>query len=57
MRTVVCPRCKQKFVCQHNATCFCANYRITQELSDKLRQMYNDCLCEECLKEYSVGNK
>ena len=48
-RVVHCPKCGR-----HSAECFCTKYRLTPEGSAKLRSLYNDCLCEDCLRGYAV---
>ena len=53
-RVVHCPKCGREFVCRHSAECFCTKYRLNPEVSAKLRSLYNDCLCEDCLRGYSV---
>ena len=41
-RVVHCPKCGREFVCRHSAECFCTKYRLTPEVSAKLRSLYND---------------
>ena len=53
-RVVHCPKCGREFVCRHSAECFCTKYRLTPEVSAKLRSLYNDCLCEDRLRGYAV---
>lgn len=51
-----CSRCKTEFVCQNETQgCWCENYIIPEETLKKLKQDFENCLCENCLKEYSVA--
>lgn len=52
-RVVKCPKCGKEFVCKHSTECFCTKYHLTAEVSAELRQLYSDCLCEKCLREYA----
>lgn len=46
-----CPRCKAIFDCQHNANCWCSKYIIPEKLRLFLKENYDDCICENCLRE------
>ncbi|MBP3254480.1 MAG: cysteine-rich CWC family protein [Bacteroidales bacterium] len=49
----ICPKCKKEFVCSHDASCFCMKYRLSNQTADYLKKTYDNCLCEECLKQYA----
>ena len=55
-RRKICPRCCKTFVCMLNRGCFCDKYQLTEERKNFLASNYNDCLCEECLKEFASTN-
>ena len=50
-----CPKCGQPFKCIVKESCWCENVYVAKENLAKIRRMYLDCLCEKCLKEFSVG--
>jgi ribosomal protein L34E len=50
-----CPKCGQSFKCVIKDACWCEKIYVTRENLIKIRRSYLDCLCEKCLKEYSVG--
>lgn len=45
-----CPRCNKEFECKHSADCWCSKYTLTYKLIECLKNNYNDCLCEDCLR-------
>ena len=53
MSQKTCPKCGKKFECTHDANCWCMTLVITPQNLKRLKAEYSDCLCEECLKEYS----
>lgn len=48
----ICPACKKEFDCKNDETCWCMKYEYPEELLEKLRNDYSDCLCEDCLKQF-----
>jgi hypothetical protein len=46
----VCPKCGKEFECKHTKECFCMKYILTKQELHLLKEKYDDCLCEECLK-------
>ena len=48
-----CPKCGASFACQGEEDCWCESYQILQKDFLRITQAYNDCLCPECLKEYT----
>ncbi len=48
-----CPRCGAKFKCLGDGDCWCESYPILQKDFLRITQEYSDCLCPECLKEYT----
>lgn len=56
MREVKCPRCGKIFVCRHDASCFCTKYVLSEKAKKDIRSRWSECLCEDCLKEFSEPN-
>ncbi|MBK6347027.1 MAG: cysteine-rich CWC family protein [Bacteroidales bacterium] len=48
----ICPRCGRTFGCLHAEGCWCFDFVITPENTEKLKNTYNNCLCPECLPLY-----
>lgn len=48
-----CPRCKVKFECKVGSIllCQCNTVSLTHEEIGHMQQLYNDCLCAQCMKE------
>lgn len=49
----ICPNCGKEFECKHNKDCFCMQYIITKENLAKMREKFDNCLCENCLTLYT----
>ena len=47
-----CPKCGKEFTCSHDENCWCTRYEISPENGQIMRQQFDDCLCEDCMKEY-----
>jgi hypothetical protein len=47
-----CPKCGKSFTCYGEKDCWCENYRINKKEMLVIIEKYNDCLCQECLKEF-----
>ncbi len=47
----ICPSCHKTFTCNANniALCQCNGIELTEEVKSKLKNIYTDCLCKECL--------
>ena len=50
----ICPKCGKEFDCYHNSSCWCLKYKLSKENISFLKNTYDDCLCEDCLREYSI---
>ncbi|MCL3779760.1 hypothetical protein EMN47_05070 [Prolixibacteraceae bacterium JC049] len=50
-----CPKCGAEFKCFNKGgrSCWCENYFITPETTKYLKATYDNCLCEECLSNFS----
>ena len=48
--TKKCPRCNKEFECRHSADCWCSKYTLTDNIREFLKNNYENCLCENCLK-------
>ncbi len=48
-----CPRCGKKFNCTGEEDCWCEGYNILQKDFIRITQDFNDCLCPDCLSEYT----
>ena len=52
-----CPRCGAAFICQHEnpAKCQCAGVELSPAARAHLVEHYpNQCLCRQCLLEFSI---
>lgn len=50
----LCPGCGTRFLCLHNADCWCMDYSLTGETLAFLRRTYDDCLCPPCLSKHGL---
>lgn len=51
-----CPRCGKLFDCYCQSTrygCWCSSFALTAEVLDYLKTHYQNCLCPNCIKEFS----
>ncbi len=48
-----CPHCQQLFECKAGTMeiCQCSSIFLTQEERDYIQNLYDDCLCLNCLKK------
>lgn len=53
-----CPRCGGLFECKSGSIgqCDCASIQLSVEITERIRQEFNECLCLTCLKELSVAS-
>lgn len=53
--TKTCPRCGVTFECKVNdlVHCQCVNATLSRELSERIKERYDDCLCFKCLSAIS----
>jgi len=51
--TKSCPKCGKKFECYSDDDCWCENYQIHRKEYLVLKQQFDDCICPDCLKDYS----
>ncbi|TKG94513.1 hypothetical protein EYV94_11220 [Puteibacter caeruleilacunae] len=53
-----CPKCGAAFKCYNKGkkSCWCENYSLSSETLQLLRSKWDNCLCEECLKDFSEKN-
>ena len=50
-----CSRCKVQFdCCNETRGCWCENYSLKEETLKQLKKDFDNCLCESCLKEFSI---
>jgi hypothetical protein len=48
-----CPKCGASFRCLGDEDCWCEDYQILQKDFLRITLDYNDCLCPQCLKQYT----
>ncbi len=48
-----CPKCGKEFNCYSEDNCWCATYPIHRKEILEIKQLYDDCLCPDCLKGYT----
>jgi hypothetical protein len=53
LNTKTCPSCGKSFTCTGDEDCWCENTRINKKELLILMNKYQDCLCPECLGQYS----
>lgn len=52
-----CPECHQEFECKHSSECFCMKYTLSTKALKTLKEKYDNCVCEDCLKKYAQQGK
>ena len=46
-----CEKCGKQFSCGESSDCWCAELpNLDEKKRQEIRDEYNDCLCEACLK-------
>lgn len=51
MKAKKCEQCGADFGCgSDTGKCWCGDVPLTEETLRKLRELYGDCLCPDCLK-------
>jgi len=51
IKTKNCSNCGAVFSCNDNGnSCWCNNHNLTAEQLNYLRNNYDNCLCETCIK-------
>jgi len=46
-----CERCGEYLYCTANSDCFCVDIKLSKMALDYVKNNFEDCLCEKCLKE------
>lgn len=46
-----CERCESTFQCTLNGSCWCTTTHLNEKEKDYIMDLYDDCLCENCIKE------
>ena len=55
MSTKKCSKCEMPFeCCNEKMGCWCEDLHIDLETLKELKSKYDNCLCPNCLKEYSL---
>lgn len=49
-----CNKCQQSFECKavDISSCHCYTIKLSPEAAQEIREKYDNCLCNDCLKEY-----
>jgi hypothetical protein len=51
-----CESCNGSFHCGASIKgCWCTTIKLTAEARAEMRQLYNACLCEDCLKGFAAS--
>lgn len=52
-----CPRCSAKFLCREDRTdlCQCTRVYLQSGVRDYIKENYENCLCQKCLKETNIN--
>lgn len=49
-----CAKCNTEFTCSDSGnSCWCNQHKLSTEQLDYLKENYNNCLCENCLRRFS----
>jgi hypothetical protein len=49
-----CSKCGTVFTCkQETGGCWCEQFTLSKEMLHYLKEQYENCLCPECLHEFS----
>ncbi len=57
MANKVCSKCKAEFICHANSNgCWCEQYQLSEQSLQYLKNSFDDCLCEQCLRSYDIVN-
>jgi hypothetical protein len=54
MSTKRCVKCGSSFHCEGDKDCWCEKINIHKAQMLEIMELFNDCLCPECLKEYEA---
>ncbi|MBP1676829.1 MAG: Cysteine-rich [Bacteroidetes bacterium] len=46
-----CARCEKMFVCTGDVNCWCSTTFVAPKVSNYISDLYDDCICEDCIKE------
>lgn len=57
MENKKCEFCGTVFTCLHSEKCWCLNYTVSKELTEYLKNKFENCLCEACLKHHVENEK
>ena len=49
-----CPRCEAHFRCEGDRDCWCEKVNIHRVQMLEVMELYTDCLCPACLKNYAA---
>ncbi len=51
-----CSKCNAEFTCNDSGnSCWCNNYKLTQDQLNFLNKNYDNCLCEACILSVLKG--
>lgn len=54
MSIKLCSKCKSSFkCCNEKMGCWCEDLTIDLKILNELKEQFENCLCPNCLKEYS----
>lgn len=57
-KNLVCESCGESFSCGSNLDkCWCFEIDLTDKTLENLKSDYNNCLCNNCLKNYGEKEK
>ncbi|PJZ24087.1 hypothetical protein CH352_00090 [Leptospira hartskeerlii] len=51
-----CPQCSNILECgAEQGTCWCFDIQLDREVLKNIREMYDDCLCKNCLARFETN--
>lgn len=52
----VCESCGKEFICGATINgCWCFKVKLSEDTRKELKSEFTDCLCQNCLENYSAG--
>ncbi|MDF2437762.1 MAG: hypothetical protein K0Q95_2138 [Bacteroidota bacterium] len=58
MSVKACSKCKRDFeCCNENPGCWCEQIKLSLDTLQELKKDFDNCLCPDCLQDYSSSPK
>lgn len=54
----ICDSCGEEFGCGAKLDgCWCADVKVSEETSERLKNTFKGCLCPDCLEKYEASGE